>query len=202
MKAILSYVQRVIASSKDGTISLRIDTGEIGSITVKNRSIVAATLNGHSGKEALEAIKLAVIVHMEFWTGILLKSDIQRMMQIQSDTHEISPIPEEELYPEGATLPTEPIDMGDSSIELNETEPVSNSSSPRPLAVPPSEHDIEALTKLLTSYIGPAAELLAGDAAQMATNTDDLIRRLSKDLFEEDDVAEFIQKAYYVLGLE
>jgi len=201
MKAILRYVQKVIASKKDGTISITIDTGEVATLTVKNRSIVAASLEDSSGKEALEAIKLATITHMEFWMAITQKSDIQKMIRIQAETNALSPIPKDEMHPEGAPLvddhehqeSTEADSVGEhgtSSKTIKEAE------EPAHL----TEKDVESLSVALTEFIGPAANILVETTIEQARDIDHLIALLSEELFTEQDRENFSRKAYFLLG--
>jgi hypothetical protein len=200
MKAILTYVQRVIASKKDGTICIFIDTGEVATLTVKNRSIVAASLEDSSGKEALESIKLATIIHMEFWMGITQKSDIHKMIKLQAETNALSPIPEDEMHPEGAPL-VEDSEHNDSSTlnpapERGARKTRKQSNEPTHL----TEDDVLTLTAALTEYIGPAAGIIFEGIVEQARDMDHLIELLSDELFTEQDRERFSQKAYFLLG--
>jgi hypothetical protein len=201
MKAILRYVQKVIASKKDGTISITIDTGEVATLTVKNRSIVAASLEDSSGKEALEAIKLATIVHMEFWKAITQKSDIQKMIHIQAETNALSPIPEDEMHPEGTPL-VEYGDHEDATAEVSESEHETTSVTIGDAEEPAhlTEKDVEALSDALTEFIGPAASILVETTIEQARDMNHLIALLSEELFTEQDRENFSRKAYFLLG--
>ena len=204
MKAILQYVQKIITLGKDGTIYLRIDTGEMATVTILNKSIVAASLDNTLGKEALEVIKLAVITHMEFWDGITQKQDIQRMILVQTETDKIAQMPKDEMRPYGAALSSKPIDLKSTKWEVNDAEDSLDSSSigtRNSSSLETSDRDIKALINLMTEYIGPAAECLTEDIVEQATDTDELIRLLSKELFDDQEREDFEQKAYFVLGL-
>ncbi len=199
MKAILQYVQKVIASAKDGTICITIDTGDVGTLTIKSRTVVAASLEDLSGRQALEAIKLATISHMEFWMGITRKSDIQKMIRIQADTNALSPIPEDEMHPEGAPLvldSDEHEDALDSKPELRPGNTMRKAAKPSQL----SEKDIETLSTALIEYIGPAASILIEGSLDQARDIDHLIELLSEELFSDKDRMEFSHKAYFLLG--
>ena len=199
MKAILTYVQRVIASKKDGTICIFIDTGEVATLTIKNRSIVSASLEDSTGKQALEAIKLATIVHMEFWVGITQKHDIHKMITLQAETNALSPIPEDEMYSEGAPL-NEDVEQQDnlhgSFPERSVRETREENNEPAQL----TEEDVATLTTALTEYIGPAAGIVIEGTVEQARDMDHLIQLLSDELFTEKDREEFGQKAYFLLG--
>lgn len=201
MKAILRYVQKVIASKKDGTISITIDTGEVATLTVKSRSIVAASLEDSSGKEALEAIKLATITHMEFWMAITQKSDIQKMIRIQAETNALSPIPEDELHPEGAPL-VEHGDHEEATEASSELEHEITSETKEEVEEPAhiTEKDVEALSAALTEFIGPAAGIIVEGSIEQARDMGHLIELLSDELFSEQDRENFSRKAYFVLG--
>jgi hypothetical protein len=211
MKAILQYVQKIIASKKDGTISIMIETGETATLTIKNRSIVAASLEKTSGKEALEAIKLANIQHMEFWMGITQKSDIQKMIGIQTDTNALSPIPEDEMHPEGAPLSGQTDPPSVNPVPPAKTRPAveTSSKSDQPQKAreqsteeppPLSDEDISALASALTDYIGPAAGIIIESLVEQASDIDHLIQLLSDELFSDKDRTEFAHKAYFLLG--
>jgi len=204
MKAILQYVQKVIASNKDGTICITIDTGEVATLTVKNRSIVAASLEDSSGKEALEAIKLATISHMEFWMGITQKSDIYKMIKIQAETNALSPIPEDEMFPDGAPFveDTEHEDKDDSSADPEAEQLTSETKEEVEEPAHLTEKDVEALSAALTEYIGPAAEILVEGTIEQARDIDHLIELLSEELFTDIDRENFSQKAYFLLSQE
>ncbi|MCP3953487.1 MAG: hypothetical protein GY697_14910 [Desulfobacterales bacterium] len=200
MKAILRYVQKVIASNRDGTICITIDTGEMATLTVKKRSIVAASLEEATGKEALETIKLATITHMEFWADITLRSDIQKMIGIQTETNALSPKPKEEMFPEGVPLvlksneeeenPTEPEEGMDASESIKETEELAHI----------TEKDVEILASALGEYIGPAASILLEGIIEEARDMDHLISLLSEELYSDKERDEFSQKAYFLLS--
>ncbi len=202
MKAILQYVQKVIASNKDGTISITIDTGEVATLTVKNRSIVAASLEDSGGKEALEAIKLATIAHMEFWAGITQKSDIHKMIAIQAETNALSPMPEDEIFPGGAPLEEAEEDHNDDpAAKPKDAQPVvseTKKETEEPAHL--TEKDVDALSATLTEFIGPAAEILVEGMIEQARNIDHLIELLSNELFTDADRANFSQKAYFLLS--
>ena len=209
MKAILRYVQKVIAANNDGTICISIDTGEVATLTVKNRSIVAASLEDSTGKAALEAIKLATISHMEFWMGITQKSDIQKMINIQADTNALSPIPGDEMYPDGAPLVEageQQEEAGDGDGDEDEAEdseaeqPASEAKAEAEEPTHLTEKDVEALSNALTEYIGPAASILVEGSIEQARNIDHLIELLSDELFSDNDRENFSQKAYFLLG--
>ena len=200
MKAILQYVQKVIASNKDGTICITIDTGEVATLTVKNRSIVAASLEEATGKEALETIKLATIAHMEFWVDITLRSDIQKMIGIQAETNALSPIPKEEMFPDGAPLVLKSDENEESPVEpeLEQTASETKEGIEEPAHL--TEKDVEALTSALTDYIGPAASILVEGSIEEARDMDHLITLLSEELYSDKEREEFSQKAYFLLS--
>lgn len=202
MKALLRYVQKIISSGKDGTINIMIDTGDVGTLTIRKRSIVAATLEDATGKEALEAIKLANIIHMEFWMGIVTKSDIQKMIRIQAETNALSPIPEDEMHPEGAPLVLEE-EPEDETAPEDTASQSQMSSEIKHLEDEPAhltEQDAELLTAALTEYIGPAASILVESFVEKAQDMDHLIELLSEELFSDRDRAEFTNKAYFMLA--
>ncbi len=199
MKAILQYVQKVIASGKDGTICILIDTGEVASLTVKDRSIVAATLEESIGKEALEAIKLATITHMEFWNGITRKGDVHKMIVTQAETNALAPIPDDELAPEGVPIPVDPDAV---KAHAQTTAPPEEDNTP---ADNSQEHrvtkqGVEALSEIMTEFIGPAAGIVVEGIAEKAHSMDEMIRLLSDELFDEADRSEFYNKAYFLLS--
>ena len=211
MKALLQYVQQVIASGQDGTISALLDTGEIGTLTVRKRSIVAASLADSTGKAALESLKLAEIVHMEFWKGILRKNDVHKMVVLQSETNALSPIPEDELCPAGApievdenddresdsTTEVEDSDMGtDDKEDLGESE---IKHEPQETLQLSSRH-VEALTAALLEYVGPAADILIQGAVAEANTADELIELLCKELFSDKERDDFAHTAFFILG--
>ena len=210
MKAILQYVQKVIASNKDGTINMVIDTGEIATLTVKNRSIVAASLDDHTGKEALETIKLATIKHMEFWAGITQKSDIHKMIAIQAETNALSPLPEEEMHPEGAPIeldddendtPDADMDMDSDSDSDMESDQLSSEIKQEPEETPHlTEKEADILSGILTDYIGPAANIVVESCIEQARDMDHLIKLLAEELFSDQERDEFSQKAYFLLN--
>lgn len=201
MKAILQYVQKVIASSKDGTICITIDTGEVATLTVRNRSIVAASLEESTGKEALESIKLATIAHMEFWVDITLRSDIQKMVGIQTETNALSPIPKEEMFPDGAPLVLESDEKEEKLAEPELEKPTSETKEEVEEPAHLTEKDVEALTRALTDYIGPAASILVEGSIEEARDMNHLIELLSEELFSDKEREEFSQKAYFLLSL-
>ena len=210
MKALLQYVQQVIASGQDGTISALLDTGEIGTLTVRKRSIVAASLEDSTGKAALESLKLAKIVHMELWKGILRKNDVHKMVVLQSETNALSPIPEDELCPEGAPIEvdenddedTGSIDDEESDTEADEKEDLGESEikhEPEETLELSSKH-IEALTTALLEYVGPAADILIQGAVEQANTPDELIELLCKELFSDKERDDFAHTAFFILG--
>lgn len=212
MKAILQYVQKVIASGKDGTICITIETGEVATLTVKDRSIVAATLDESTGKAALEAIKLAVITHMEFWNEITRKQDIQRMVTTQAETNALAPVPEDELYPEGAPFAMDTTDSDESGSDesgddANPPEPApphSGADQARSESIPIepqiSEQHIRLLSEIMTSYIGPAANIVVESVVESASDMDDIIKKLGEELFDDKERSEFSNKAYFLLS--
>ena len=197
MKAILQYVQKVIASGKDGTICILIDTGEVASLTIKERSIVAATLEDSTGKEALEAIKLAVIVHMEFWNGITRKADVHKMIVTQAETNSLAPIPDDELSPEGVPIP---VDASQKETEEQAPPQTTPAPAPAPQEHQLSEQNLQSLTDIMTEFIGPAAGIVVEGVAEKAQNMDEMVRLLSDELFEEADRSEFYNKAYFLIS--
>lgn len=200
MKAILQYVQKVIASNKDGTICITIDTGEVATLTVKNRSIVAASLEDATGKEALESIKLATISHMEFWIDIVQKNDIQKMIALQADTNALSPIPREEMHPDGTPLVVDKDELEESATESETQQSSGNTNEEVEEPAHLTEKDVEALCAALTEYIGPAAGILVEGTIEQAHNIDHLIELLSEELFSDKDREAFSQKAYFLLS--
>ncbi|MCP4009525.1 MAG: hypothetical protein GY726_08420 [Proteobacteria bacterium] len=200
MKAILQYVQKVIASDKDGTICITIDTGEMATLTIKNRSIVAASLEEATGKEALETIKLATITHMEFWVGITLRSDIQKMIGIQADTNALSPKPKEEIFPDGAPLALESDEEEEKPTESKSKKPASETKKEAEEPAHITEKDVEILTSALGDYIGPAASILLEGIIEEAHDMDHLITLLSEELYSDKERDEFSQKVYFLLS--
>ena len=199
MKAILQYVQKVIASGKDGTICILIDTGEVASLTVKDRSIVAATLEDSTGKEALEAIKLAVIIHMEFWNGITRKSDVHKMIVTQAETNALAPIPTDELSPEGVPIPVDTIKPAQEKDKPETTTPEPTArAAPKENAL--TEQNLQSLAEIMTEFIGPAAGIVVEGIAEKAQNMDEMVRLLSDELFDENDRSEFYNKAYFLIS--
>ncbi|MCP3951450.1 MAG: hypothetical protein GY697_04435 [Desulfobacterales bacterium] len=200
MKAILQYVQKVIASNRDGTICITIDTGETATLTVKKRSIVAASLEEATGKEALETIKLATVTHMEFWADIMVRSDIQKMIDIQTETNALSPKPKEEMFPDGVPLllesDEEEENPTESEVERNASETIEETEELTDI----TEKDIEILTSALGEYIGPAANILLESIAGEARDMDHLISLLSEELYSDKERDEFSQKAYFLLN--
>lgn len=199
MKAILQYLQKAIASGKDGTICILIDTGEVASLTIKDRSIVAATLEDSTGKQALEAIKLAVIIHMEFWNGITRRSDVHKMIVTQAETNALAPIPADELSPEGVPIP---VDTDDRELENEEEEDITETTPPKPA---PEENtltdrNLQALTDIMTDFIGPAAGIVVEGIAEKTQNMNEMVRLLSDELFDENDRSEFYNKAYFLIS--
>ena len=206
MRAILQYVQKVIASGKDGTICITIETGEVATLTVKDRSIVAATLDDSTGKAALEAIKLAVITHMEFWNEITRKQDIQRMVTTQSETNALAPVPEDELYPEGAPIAMEPgPDLADANEAMNATSSDADrgprdTSESIPIEPELSTQHIRLLSEIMTDYIGPAAGIVVDSVVESSGDMDEIIRKLAEELFDDKERSEFSNKAYFLLS--
>ena len=189
----LQYVQRVMVTGKDGTICVITDTNDVGTLTLKNRSVIGATLRGTTGKVALQALKTVQIVHMEFWGDIIVKRNIQRMVEIQEETNEISPPPKDELFPEGAEL----------SSELNsfDERPVSNKLSIQKERVVKenfSRH-IPRLANLLSQHIGPAADFIVADTVNNAKSADDLVRLLANELFDRSEIPSFSLKAEAII---
>lgn len=205
MKAILQYVQKVIASGKDGTICILIDTGEVASLTVRDRSIVAATLEDSTGKEALEAIKLAVIIHMEFWNGITRKSDVHKMIVTQAETNALAPIPEDELSPEGVPIPIGTGKQAAEKAEITTQEEPAAEPTHEPVQATSkestfTEENLQSLTEIMTEFIGPAAGIVVEGIAEKAQNMDEMVRLLSDELFNEEDRSEFYNKAYFLIS--
>jgi hypothetical protein len=136
---------------------------------------------------------------MEFWMGITRKKDIQKMIRIQADTNALSPIPEDEMHPEGAPLVLDSDEHGDaldSNFELPPGNTMRNATEPAKL----SEQDVEALSTALIEYIGPAASILVEGSLDQARDIDHLIELLSEELFSDKDRMEFSHKAYFLLG--
>jgi len=198
MKAILQYVQQAISSGKDGTICILIDTGEVASLTVKDRSIVGATLEDTNGKEALEAIKLATIIHMEFWNGITRKNDVHKMIVTQAETNALAPVPDDELAPEGVPIP---IDHSKKAASTPTEASASTTGSPVPApGHRASEQQIQSLSEIMTEFIGPAAGIVVESIAEKTRSMDEMIRLLSDELFDDEDRAAFYNKAYFLLS--
>ena len=202
MKAILQYLQKVIASGKDGTICILIDTGEVASLTIKDRSIVAATLEDATGKQALEAIKLAVIIHMEFWNGITRKSDVHKMIVTQAETNALAPIPEDELSPEGVPIPVDISKQQSAEEEKAETtpQPTTEPQQPAPKEHELTEQNLQSLADIMTEFIGPAAGIVVEGIAEQAQSMDEMVRLLSDELFDDEDRSEFYNKAYFLIS--
>ncbi len=202
MKAILQYVQKVIASGKDGTICILIDTGEVASLTIKERSIVAATLEDSTGKQALEAIKLAVIIHMEFWNGITRKSDVHKMIVTQAETNALAPIPEDELSPEGVPIPVDASNQSPAAEEQAEPTPESTPEADQTASKENTltEQNLQSLTDIMTDFIGPAAGIVVEGIAEKAQSMDEMVRLLSDELFDDGDRSEFYNKAYFLIS--
>ncbi|MEE9447458.1 MAG: hypothetical protein V3V09_05835 [Arenicellales bacterium] len=203
MNALLKYVQKVVASKRDGAIYIRAEPGKVATLILKNRAISAATFEALTGKPALNAIKQATIIHMEFWPGVTLKSDLINRIQSQKEAMLLSPASKHALNPQGAEFPSESLYLYDDTDLLNDLD--DDSSLPEestPGISDVSEKNLSALTKVLRKSIGPAASVVMDEALSQAQNIDHLIELLTEELFDEKDVNEFTQSAYFLLGLD
>lgn len=178
MSAIIQYAKIFIESGQNGTICTYLNSGELGTITIRNRAIVAVTLGALRGKAAFAAIQQANIVDTAFWADVVLKDDIQRMLLSLRESHifagaQKADATNDEDIAQSADI--EPASGNDDSI---------------------SELSKKKLTELLNRYVGPAAYILIEDALEKARSTNDLIRILAGEIANENDIAEFISKAY------
>lgn len=200
MNSMLQYVQKVMVTGRDGTICIITDTNEVGTLTLKNRSVIGATLRGTTGKVALQALKTVPIIHMEFWGDILVKRNIQRMVEIQEETNEISPPPPDELFPEGAEISSEMFGAYErpTTNRLSIQEDKAANAGRTVNRVDYSRH-IPKLANLLSQYIGPAADFIVADTVKSAKDADDLVHLLANELFDRSEISSFSQKAAAII---
>jgi hypothetical protein len=182
MSAILQYAKKFIESGKDGTICVCLSTGEIGTLTIINRSIVSATLGRFTGKAALTAIKQSNITDAAFWTDVVDKNNIQRMLQSLKESSALTA----------------------SNTGINaQSNIAATAAREKPLPTDTlqlSELAVQNLSSALNKFIGPVASIFVEDALQNARSSNDLVLMLAREITDKKDVAAFMQLAYAVVN--
>ncbi len=177
MSALVTYLKQITAAEEDGTVCLTLSSNDIGTLTIRNKSIVAATVGERTGNKAVSIIKVADIVHMKFWKGITTRRDVKRMVRLNIEIGSIAPI--EEMHPEG-------VDITDSSVFDSSTidstvnfEYGDDSENRTPVSDSPQEQHIEPSTPIYSSDNdeddnlqdeSPSSANIAENAASTPTN--------------------------------
>ena len=143
---------------------------------------------------------------MEFWNEITRKQDIQRMVTTQAETNELAPVPEDELFPEGAPLAMDPPpaseQLADEATAKAGVSPAADPAQSESVPIEPevSEQHIRILSEIMTDYIGPAAGIVVDGVIEASTNMDQIIQKLGEELFDDKDRGGFSNKAYFLLS--
>lgn len=191
--AITQYIKRFVESGRDGTICAYLYSGELGTMTIENHSIVSASLGGLAGRTAFDAIRRSAIKDAAFWTDVTQKNDVQRMLRSLRK-------PSIPKAPAQTQTQTPMADEIEGDTQFTSAELRFSDVNPAMKINYISDQNIKKITKTLNRFVGPAAGIMVDEALAEAQCTNELILTLSRELIEEVDVDNFLQSAYFALS--